>query len=175
MSTPVSDSFAPTPSTVRQPPDRNAMRCVAAAFPTGLTLVAAKRGGEPVGMLANSFTSVSLDPPLVSINVAKSSSTWPQLREAGCLGISVMSENQEEDFRLLSRKTERFSGVDWSSRESGAIHLHQAIATFEVEIERELDAGDHVIVLLRVVDMHRSSERLPLIFYSSRLHRFGAA
>ncbi len=149
-----------------------AMRFATAAFPTGVVLIAAQVDGVPVGMLVNSFTSVSLDPPLVSVNVARGSGTWPLLRQAKRWGISVLGAQQDGAFRQLSRKAaERFQGVDWSAPGDGSVLLADASALFTVSLEAEVEAGDHVVILLRVLDLHRTPDRLPLVFYGSQLHR----
>jgi flavin reductase (DIM6/NTAB) family NADH-FMN oxidoreductase RutF len=78
------------------------LRRVLSASPTGVTALAAVVDGKPVGLVANSFTSVSLDPPLVSVCVATSSGTWPLLRGVGRIGASVLSHRQEAASRRLS-------------------------------------------------------------------------
>jgi len=153
-------------------PVPQAMRLAMSAFPTGVVLLAAEVDGTPVGMLANSFTSVSLDPPLVSVNIARASSTWPVLSRARQWGISVLAEDQEAAFRQLSgRATERLSGLDWTSRADGSLILDGASATFIVSFEAQFDAGDHVIVLMRVHGLQRSPDRAPIVFYGSRTAR----
>jgi flavin reductase (DIM6/NTAB) family NADH-FMN oxidoreductase RutF len=157
-------------------PSPKAMRFATAAFATGVVLIAAQVDGVPVGMLANSFTSVSLDPPLVSVNIGRTSGTWPLLQRAGRWGISILGAQQGTDFRRLSRKaTERFQGVDWFASGDGGVLLAGASATFTVGMEAEVDAGDHVVVILRVLGLHRTPDRAPLIFYDSQPHRLAAA
>lgn len=153
-------------------PVPQAMRSAMSAFPTGVVLLAAEVDGTPVGMLANSFTSVSLDPPLVSVNIARTSSTWPVLSKAKHWGISVLAEEQEAVFRQLSGKAgERFSGLDWTSGADGSLVLDGASATFVVGPEARFDAGDHIIVLMRVLGLQRASERRPLVFHGSQTAR----
>jgi flavin reductase (DIM6/NTAB) family NADH-FMN oxidoreductase RutF len=157
-------------------PSPGAMRFATAAFATGVVLIAAEVDGGPVGMLVNSFTSVSLDPPLVSVNIARTSGTWPLLRRAGRWGISILGAQQGTDFRRLSRKaTERFQGVDWFASGDGGVLLAGASATFTVGMEAEVDAGDHVVVILRVLGLHRTPDRTSLVFYDSQPHRLAAA
>jgi flavin reductase (DIM6/NTAB) family NADH-FMN oxidoreductase RutF len=147
------------------------LRQVFAAFPTGVAAVAAIIGHEPAGLAANSFVSVSLDPPLVSVCIAHSSTTWPALRTAHRLGISVLGAHQERASRQLSsRDGERFAGLRWRSTDDGAVLLHEASAWFDCSIEREIPAGDHDIVLLRVHDLG-ASEALPLVFHGSSYRR----
>ncbi|WP_349263643.1 flavin reductase family protein, partial [Actinocrinis sp.] len=94
--------------------DPATLRRVFGAFPTGVTALAALVDGVPVGMAANSFTSVSLDPPLVSVCVATASATWPSLRRANRIGVSVLSHRQETASRqLAARGIDRFAGLPW--------------------------------------------------------------
>lgn len=156
-------------------PTAQAMRCVTGAFPTGISLVAAIVDGHPVGLLANSFTSVSLDPPLVSVNVALTSTTWPALRDATQWGISILSADHVDKVRMLSRTSaERFSDIDWYEAGGGAMLLTGSSATFEVSLEAEVDAGDHILALLRVHGLHRDMDANPLVFYGSQLRQLAA-
>jgi flavin reductase (DIM6/NTAB) family NADH-FMN oxidoreductase RutF len=143
------------------------LRRVLAAFPTGVAAVAAVIDGEPAGLAANSFVSVSLDPPLVSVCIAHTSTTWPALRTADRLGISVLGDHQEAASRQLSsRDGARFAGLTWRVTGDRAVLLCEASAWFECSIEQEIAAGDHDIVLLRVHDLG-ASEVMPLVFHGS--------
>jgi flavin reductase (DIM6/NTAB) family NADH-FMN oxidoreductase RutF len=89
------------------------LRRVFGAFPTGVTAVAACVDGRPVGLAANSFTSVSLEPPIVSVCIAHTSTTWPVLRRARRLGITVLAAHQEHLGRALAAHgTDRFAGAE---------------------------------------------------------------
>jgi flavin reductase (DIM6/NTAB) family NADH-FMN oxidoreductase RutF len=79
-----------------------ALRRAFAMFPSGVTAVCATVEGRPVGLAASSFTSVSLDPPLVSVCIAHTSSTWPLLRAAGRVGVSVLAEGHASIARQLA-------------------------------------------------------------------------
>ena len=153
-------------------PTAQAMRCVTGAFPTGVSLVAAIVDGHPVGLVANSFTSVSLEPPLVSVNVALTSTTWPALRHATQWGISILSADHVDAVRMLSRPSaERFNDIDWYATANGAVLLKGSSATFEVSLRTEVDAGDHLLALLQVHGLHRDMDASPVVFYGSRLHQ----
>ena len=155
--------------------DPATLRRVLGAFPTGVTALAALVDGEPVGMAANSFTSVSLDPPLVSVCVATTSSTWPKLRRATRLGVSVLSHEQEAASRsLASRGVDRFAGLSWHATDDGAILLDGATAWFDCAVEREIRAGDHEIVLLNVHGLGTDPLTPPLVFHGSRYRRLAA-
>jgi flavin reductase (DIM6/NTAB) family NADH-FMN oxidoreductase RutF len=150
------------------------LRRVFAAFPTGVAAVAALVDGEPAGLAANSFVSVSLDPPLASVCIAHSSTTWPGLRSAERLGISVLGAHQETAGRQLSaRGGDRFAELRWRATSDGAVLLCEASAWFDCSIERELPAGDHNIVLLRIHDLG-ASDVSPLVFHGSTFRQLQA-
>jgi flavin reductase (DIM6/NTAB) family NADH-FMN oxidoreductase RutF len=145
------------------------MRRVLSAFPTGVTTVAALVDGRPTGITANSFTSVSLDPPIVLFCVARTSTTWPALRTASRLGISVLGAQQERYGRALSaRGTDRFASVQWRVTDGGAVLLDGASAWLNCSIERQIPVGDHDIVLLRVHALEADVSVPPLVFHASR-------
>ena len=155
--------------------DAATFRRVLGAFPTGVTALAAVIDGVPVGMAANSFTSVSLEPPLVSVCVATASETWRTLRRATRLGVSVLSHRQEAaSRRLAARGIDRFAELSWHPTEDGAILLDHASAWFDCSIEREIRAGDHEIVLLGVHGLGTDPQIPPLVFHGSRYRRLAA-
>jgi flavin reductase (DIM6/NTAB) family NADH-FMN oxidoreductase RutF len=150
------------------------LRKVFAAFPTGVAAVAALIDGEPAGLAANSFVSVSLDPPFASVCIAHTSTTWPALRTAERLGISVLGAHQETAGRQLSaRGGDRFAALAWRATRAGAVLLSEASAWFDCSIEQEIPAGDHDIVLLRIHDLG-ASEVSPLVFHGSTFRRLQA-
>jgi flavin reductase (DIM6/NTAB) family NADH-FMN oxidoreductase RutF len=154
---------------VQQAFDSRRLRDALGAFPTGVTAVAAVVDGLPVGLAANSFTSVSLDPAIVSVCIAHSSKTWPTLRTADRLGVSVLGAHQERVCRQLSALgADRFAALDWRPTGDGAVILGGTSAWLDTSIEQEIAAGDHNIVLLRVHAFGIDSEVAPLIFHASR-------
>ena len=151
------------------------LRRVFGAFPTVVTAVAALVDGVPAGITANSFTSVSLDPPIVSVSVAHTSTTWPVLRTAARLGISVLGAHQERHGRALSeRGGDRFGSVRWRATADGAVLLEGASAWLDCGIEREIRVGDHDLILLRVHALDADPEVPPLVFHGSRYRRLSA-
>src|SRR4051812_36286935 len=89
-------------------------------LPTGVTVIAAHTPAGPTGMAANSVTSVSLDPPLLLFCPAKTSTTWPSIRDAGRLCVNVMAGHHEELCRQFARRdADRFLGVPWHRRDGG--------------------------------------------------------
>lgn len=152
------------------------LRDVYGAFPSGVAAVCAMSGAERVGMAVSTFTPVSLDPPLISLCIQRSSSTWPRLRNASSLGVSVLSADHEGAARQLSLKAgDRFAGVATTITPSGAIHLDQACAWFECAIENEVEAGDHLIVVLRIARGGRRNPSDPLVFHGSKFRRLEVA
>jgi flavin reductase (DIM6/NTAB) family NADH-FMN oxidoreductase RutF len=150
---------------------RQAFSC----FPSGVTALCGLVAGEPVGMAASSFTSVSLDPPLCLVCVANTSSTWAQLRTAGRLGVSVLSSDHDDACVSLSaRDGDRFAGVSWKATPEGAVLVHGASAWLECAVEQEVPAGDHQVVLLRILSLEADPDVAPLVFHRSCLRQLVA-
>ncbi len=142
------------------------------AFPTGVTVVAAERTGGLVGIAASSFTSVSLDPPLVSVCIARTSTTWPVLRDGERLGVSVLADDQHRLARqFAARDRDRFAGVRSTAGTAGAVLIDNACLWLECTVHAELPAGDHVIALLEVQEIRTFPERPPLVFHSSEFRQ----
>ena len=156
-------------SDVTPPVDGAALRHAVAAFPTGVVLLAAQTSEGPTGVLLNSFTSLSLDPPLVLAALAHTSTSWPRLREAPRLGLTVLADHHDEARTLLSRPAQRrFDGVDLRVADDGAITLPDAAATLTLAPHAEHPGGDHTIAVYRVLTATREPERGPLVFHSPR-------
>ncbi|HEY6759961.1 MAG TPA: flavin reductase family protein [Baekduia sp.] len=154
--------------------DPHRFREVFAHLPTGVTVIAAHGDAGPVGMAANSVTSVSLDPPLVLFCPAKSSTTWPDIRSAGAFCINVLGDHHERITRQFAAKdTDRFRGVEHGHRTTGPA-LADAVAWIECELADEHDAGDHTIVVARVVALEaaRDAALAPLVFFRGRYGTF---
>jgi flavin reductase (DIM6/NTAB) family NADH-FMN oxidoreductase RutF len=159
-------------SLISEQMDRRMLRDAFGAFPTGVVAVAAQVDGRLVGLAASSFTSVSLEPPLVSFSVAKGSSTWPELRQAEHLGVTVLAEDHGALCRQLAGPAqERFTGVALEITDSGAVMLIGGIAQYDCTVREELEAGDHVIVLLQLHAVVVHGRRQPLIFHRSEFGR----
>jgi 3-hydroxy-9,10-secoandrosta-1,3,5(10)-triene-9,17-dione monooxygenase reductase component len=154
-------------------PEPATMRTVGGHFATGITVVTAMDDGEPVGMACNSFSTVSLDPPLVLFCAAKSSSTWPRIQAAGKWAANVLGEDDEEVCRLFAQKdADRFAHMTFRPGVSGAPILDRGLAFFDCVTEAEHDAGDHVIVVGRVLELGYQSEGRPLLFYRGGYGRY---
>jgi flavin reductase (DIM6/NTAB) family NADH-FMN oxidoreductase RutF len=138
-------------------------------FPTGVVAVCALDDGVPVGMAVNSFSSVSLEPPLVSVCVAHTSSTWPRLKTSPNIGLSVLGADQEGLSRKLSaRSGDRFEGVQWTANEDGALFIDGATLWLDCRVRDQLRGGDHEIILFEVLQSHLFPQVPPLVFHQSR-------
>jgi len=154
-------------------PDAATYRTVLGHFATGIVLVTAAHGEDPVGMACNSFTSVSLDPPLVLFCAAKASTTWPRIQAAGKWAANVLDDDGEEICRLFAQKgADRFSRIAYVPSRSGSPIIEDALAFVDCETVAEHDAGDHVIVVGRVVELGYQAEGKPLVFYRGGYGRF---
>lgn len=145
-------------------------------FPSGVVAVAASVDGRLVGLAASSFTSVSLNPPLVAFSVATVSKTWPDLRRADRLGITVLAAHHIQVCRQLAGPVgHRFDGVATSVGDGGAVTVDDGLARFECSLYREIAAGDHTIVLLRLHAVDYSGDLVdgssPLVFHRSGFGR----
>ena len=164
-------TVAATPQTADPVFDPVALRHALAAFPSGVVAVAGTVEGREVGLAASSFTSVSLEPALLSFAVARTSSTWPVLRQAPRLGLSVLASHHDAVCRQLAGPAEeRFAGLPLEVTDGGAVLLDDAVASFECTIHEEVDAGDHVLVLLALQAIHEGSGD-PLVFHRSGFPR----
>ncbi|MFL6795851.1 MAG: flavin reductase family protein [Xanthobacteraceae bacterium] len=150
---------------------RNAYGC----FPTGVTAICALVGGQPVGMAASSFTSVSLEPPLVSVSVQSSSQTWAVLSSCKRVGVSVLGEAHSDVCRQLSARTgDRFTSVDWEVSPADALFISGAALWLECSIHQIVAAGDHQLILLKVETLGVAPDVPPLVFHASRFRALAA-
>ncbi|WP_319457071.1 MULTISPECIES: flavin reductase family protein [unclassified Mycobacterium] len=141
-------------------------------FPSGVIAVAAEIDGIPVGLAASTFVPVSLDPPLVSFCVQNSSTTWPKLSDRPTLGISLLGESHDQAARTLAAKTgDRFAGLQTVSTSGGAVFIAGTCVWLEGVIDQLVDAGDHVIVVLRVTELNVHSDVSPIVFHRSAFRR----
>ncbi|WP_158839722.1 flavin reductase family protein [Saccharothrix deserti] len=149
--------------------DVQALRRVFSGFPSGVAALAAVVDGDPTVLVVSSFSvGVSQDPPLVLCAVQRSSTTWPLLAKAPAIGVSVLGEDHTGNARRLASrdKDTRFEGIDTLVSDSGSVFLHGAPIWLDCSIEGVHDAGDHEIVVLRVLGFRDFPHR-PLIWHRS--------
>jgi flavin reductase (DIM6/NTAB) family NADH-FMN oxidoreductase RutF len=148
--------------------DPERLRAAFGVFPTGVVAVAAEVDAALVGLAASSFTSVSLDPPLVSFSIARTSKTWPDLRRATHVGVTVLADHQGSVCRQLAGSPgHRFDGVPLRISDEGAVTLDDGIASFDCTIHSEVEAGDHVVVFLNLHAVEHTDSTAPLVFHRS--------
>jgi 3-hydroxy-9,10-secoandrosta-1,3,5(10)-triene-9,17-dione monooxygenase reductase component len=155
--------------------DAMRFRSVLGRFATGVVAVTAidPATGQPTGLAANSFASVSLNPPLVAFCVAHTSTTWPKVRAADRHCINILAEHQREIcLQLATKDAEKFAGLTWTKSPAGHPVLDGAVAWMECSPEAEYEAGDHVIVVCRVHHLDRDQAGRPLLFYHGGYGRF---
>lgn len=142
-------------------------RQVLGHMPTGAcVLTALASNGQPRGMSCNSFTSLSLVPPLVGFAAGLSSTTWPIIREASSFAVNVLAEDQHELCRRFSRRgADRFAGVSWTPSPAGSPLIEGTVAWLECEIADEYPAGDHSFVHATVLELHAGGGRDPLVVF----------
>ena len=147
--------------------DTRSFRDALGRLATGVVFVTAAPDDEPSGLIVNSLTSVSLDPPLVSFCPSRSSLTWSRMRRAGRFGVNILGR-QHESFakRATPAGADRFAGLNWELGRRGMPLLTDALATLECEIVDEHPAGDHWIVVGHVDNLHISPNTDPLVFFA---------
>lgn len=141
-------------------------------FPSGVVAVAAEIDGQLIGLAASTFTSVSLDPPLVSFSIANTSKTWPDLRRATHLGVTILADHHGTVARQLAGPVEkRFDDLDLVLSPNSSITLADGLASFETTIYQEVVAGDHTIILLELHAVQQAEASSPLVFHGSVFRR----
>ncbi|MFG2499498.1 flavin reductase family protein [Streptomyces sp. NPDC048441] len=157
-----------TLSPLTNPVDDTAMKSALSSFCTGVAVITAVADdGRPAGMAVQSFSSVSLDPPLICFCPAHTSSTWPRIRAAGRFAVNILSAGQEPLSRQFAvTGGDKFEGVRWTPGAHGAPLLDGALATIECDLDDVLDGGDHAIALGRVTALaaHRTATD-PLVYF----------
>lgn len=156
--------------------DARQFRDVIGHYPTGVVIVTGiDADGEPAGLVVGSFTSASLDPPMVLFLPMKSSRTFGRLRTASSYCINVLAADQEQLCRRFSGRSKQgngFAGVKWHPSPSGAPVLDGAVAWIDCIPQDLVDCGDHYIVVCSVKDLRVESPTLPLLFFQSGYGRF---
>jgi 3-hydroxy-9,10-secoandrosta-1,3,5(10)-triene-9,17-dione monooxygenase reductase component len=146
--------------------DPSLLRDVLGHFASGVTVVTAVTGEGPIGFTCQAFSSLSLDPPLVAFAPARTSRTWPRLREIGRFCVNVLAEGQDAVSQNFARSApDKFAGVPWTPSAHGSPVLTDIVAWIDGELWAEYDGGDHTIAVARVLDLGAHPERRPLLFH----------
>jgi len=159
--------------------DAKQFRQVLGHFPTGVTIVTGMAGDIPAGFTIGSFTSVSLDPPLVGFLPQVDSDTWEAMASGHRFCVNVLRDTQADlcwRFAKSGVGDDRFDAVEWTTSPTGCPILHGVAAWIDCTVEHSVTFGDHYFVVGRVVALHHDSEpHVPLVFYKGALGGFLAA
>ena len=149
------------------------MRDALGCFATGVTVVTALApDGTPIGLTANSFTSVSLDPPLLLVCIANGAGSAPALREAGHFAVNVLQIGQQPaSNRFAGNGEDRFSGTEWSEGVAGVPVLSSSLGSFECRRHAVHDGGDHFVLVGEVVRAQFEPRRDPLLYFRGKYRR----
>jgi 3-hydroxy-9,10-secoandrosta-1,3,5(10)-triene-9,17-dione monooxygenase reductase component len=155
--------------------DSGHFKSVMGQFATGVAVVAATDGPDPVGFTCQSFVSVSLQPPLVAFAAAKTSLSWPRVARGGLFCVSVLGRDQHGACRALAVSgPDKFSSVKWQPSPRGLPIVEGAVAWVECAIDAVHDAGDHDLVVGAVLDLDwREGE--PLVYHRGELGGFAGS
>ncbi|WP_271216860.1 flavin reductase family protein [Streptosporangium carneum] len=147
-------------------PDPATFRKVLSNFCSGVVIVTTVDDQGPTGMTCQSFSSLSLDPPLVLLCPGKGSTTWPRIAATGVFCVNILAEHQQADcWRFASKGADKFDGTSWHATPGGSPVLDGVIGYVDCRVEAVHDGGDHHIVVGRVLDLAVTSTARPLLYF----------
>jgi len=163
----------PIPNEYRSGHDPRTLRDALGCFATGVTVVTCVGAdGQPAGLTVNSFTSVSLDPPLLLVCIAKYAACAAPLANSTHFAINVLQARQQPDsIRFSTRDQDRFGATAWATGEAGAPILKDSLGVFECENYAVYDGGDHHILVGQVVKASFDSALDPLLYFRGSYRR----
>ncbi|WP_433212612.1 flavin reductase family protein [Microtetraspora malaysiensis] len=151
------------------PPTPLELRRAMGAFASGVTVVTGIDEGEPVGFACQAFSSVSLEPPLVLFCADHNGRAWPRIRKSGRFCVNVLGEDQVDVCRRFgSSKGQKFEDLDWDLSRWGSPALRDVLLRVHAEVEDVHVAGDHDVVIGRVLQVETVAEQRPMIFFKGR-------
>ncbi len=164
---------APPPREYRSGSDPRTLRDALGCFATGVTVVTCLNGqGDPVGLTANSFTALSLDPPLLLVCVAKAAASAPALAEASHFAVNVLQTGQQPaSITFSTRGEDRFGRTAWQRGEHGAPLLMESLSVFECARHAVHDGGDHYILVGEVKKASFEPGLDPLLYFRGSYRR----
>jgi len=149
-------------------------RAVMRHLPTGVAAICADdpETAGPAGLIVGTFQSLSLDPPLVTFSVARTSTSWPKVARAHYFSVSMLADGQQHVCKALSSKTgDKFQSIAWSKSKFGTPHIQDSLGWIDCVVREEIDGGDHVLIIADVLEMN-SADGEPLVFHGGRLGGF---
>ncbi|MFC6882503.1 MULTISPECIES: flavin reductase family protein [Actinomadura] len=148
------------------PPSAPEFRRALGEFATGVTVITAADAEGPVGFACQSFASVSLDPPLVLFCAGHSGRSWPRIRAVGQFCVNVLGEHQDDLCRRFgSSNGEKFDGLAWETSRWGTPALPGVLLRVHAEVDAVHVAGDHDVVIGRVLELETETGPAPLVFF----------
>ncbi len=156
--------------------DDRAFRNAMGNFCTGVVIATGMSEGAPAGFAAQSFVSLSLDPPLVALCPGKSSSSWPKLRDSGSFCINILTAAQRPVCDTMAQSGgDKFAELEWRTGQTGSPILAGVLGYVDCDLEAEHDAGDHTIAIGRVRDFAILDDAAdPLLFFRGGYGAFAA-
>jgi flavin reductase (DIM6/NTAB) family NADH-FMN oxidoreductase RutF len=150
----------------------HAVRTVFSRYPASVGALCAVVDGRPVGLIATSLAvGISYEPPMVAFSVRKKSTTWPKLKSSARIGVSVLSDSQGRLCRQIAGPAaERFVDCQTHETSHGSLFLHEAMTWLDCKIAGEVEVGDHVIILLELLEVGHDHQTAPLVFHGGRFH-----
>jgi 3-hydroxy-9,10-secoandrosta-1,3,5(10)-triene-9,17-dione monooxygenase reductase component len=157
--------------------DSRSFRDAVGNFASGIVIVTSIDDDEPVGLTCQSFYSVSLEPPLVSFSVSRSSSTYPRIKKSGQFCVNLLAANQfDVSTQFAVSGSDKWKDVDWATTGAGNPVIAGTIGWIDCEIQGETIAGDHVIVLGRVNSIcTESTDKEPLLYFRGKYRHLRAS
>lgn len=154
--------------------DTRAFRDVLGSFATGVTVITTMGDDDrPLGLVVNSFSSVSLEPPLILWSIGLGTPSHTAFIKSGRFAVNVMGANAKDETMQFARPSEdKFSGVDWSNGQTGVPLLNNALATLECKTHQTIECGDHEIIIGRVLHFGLSDGK-PLVFHRGKFAGIG--
>ena len=149
--------------------DKHVLRDALGTFATGVTIVTTlSPSGEPIGFTANSFMSVSLDPPLILVCIAKSAAGYAIYNAASTYCVNILAQTQRDLSGIFAaRGADKFGGISWRKGETGSPILDGGVAHFDCAMHETVDAGDHAILIGRVVEF-KTNDGEPLCYHRGK-------
>lgn len=156
-------------------PHSDNFRKVLGRLPTGVVVVTGGEPEHPSGLVCGSFMSVSLEPPLVVVSPAKTSSSWPAIEAGGTFCANVLADGQEHLARRFAQSGgDKFEGIDWHpSPATGSPLLDDVAAWIDCRVYQRVDAGDHLLVLGEVLELSVHRDAGALVFHRGGFHQLG--
>jgi flavin reductase len=159
--------------------ERQRMRALLARFATGVTVVAARHGPLLAGMTANAIASISIDPPVLMVSIARKAETYRAIVGSHAFAVSVLADDQRDLAECFAQPTTaakltRFCDAAWHEAETGSPILEGALAYFDCRLTEQHDGGDHVIFLAEIVAAGFREDAEPLLWFASEYRSLGA-